>query len=115
MGTMKTPDQIVAEVEARRREERWARTAAQMAGAQKLETLLGILDHTTSLKHRGIVWDMSPSSDERAVVFRNAGGEVARWRRDGEVLIFSATGERTSELNDALAITTVWLLEQFER
>jgi hypothetical protein len=48
-------------------------------------------------------------------VFRDAGGEVARWTRDGEVLIFSATGERTSELNDALAITTVWLLEQFER
>ena len=83
-----------------------------MAGAQKLEQLLALLDKASSLRHRGILWDMSPRGDERAVVLHTGDGEVARWTRDGEVLIFSATGERTADVQEAFALTAAFLIER---
>jgi hypothetical protein len=112
MQAMATPYEIAAKIAARQREERRARSAAQNAGAQKLELLLTLLDKASLWWHGGVLCDMSLRGQELAVVLRTGTVEVARWTPDGEMLVFSGTGERTADVQKAVAMTAAWLVER---
>lgn len=81
-------DKLAAAVEEHCRKNRWEEISSQRDGAIMLEDLLRMLDGAKEFRrrHEDLVFDMSPTGEERAVQMRYRGVLVAKWTRDGTTL-----------------------------
>jgi hypothetical protein len=109
---MKTGDQIAAEVEARRRAERDAKTAAAYEGEIMLETLWSELQPLQD--PYDVYIDMSPRAWEQGIIIHRGGEQLAVWTPNGRALVFQASGidKIATNVGDAIAITAEYLLRR---
>ena len=108
---MKTGDRIAAEVEAHRRAERDAKTAAAYEDGM-LETLWSELQPYQD--RYDVYIDMSPRDWEKGIIIHRGGEQLAVWTRNGRSLVFQASGidKIATNVGDAIAITAVFLLRR---
>jgi hypothetical protein len=111
---MKTPEQIVADVEAGMWALGWTGADSQPADeAPILERLFTLLDKPWFCRRHNVLFNMSHAGAEPVIEIVKGERLAATWRADGSTLVFQPAGDRFEEragtLDCAISITCDFL------